>query len=1690
MTDLQPSLSGYRGQDEASIPSNSDENIYRYNESVGFDSFTLLHDGRENESPPPTPPVRDASSLKSVCYGPGHEKYPSWPSTRESEEKNASCNVTLGSHRSKSWTDHTNYPKEKLIQYTRPMTKRSTPTFTHQLKTVMEKCEKIPAESFESRKSCANNQQRDLRLWPRVDREGKSYGDSEYVVPSPPEREQHQPLQTLNHADFEAYIRNYPDSQVDCYSGPTLTQEGLEDYTRVEHGQQASYAQSEGYHSYVSSLDSTTNTPFLDRLRRDSEAVAHRSTLSTWEDISHEGRDSVVTTSSGGSASSSETLKWHGSLSDVSISSGLQARRLTSEKWKHASISDVSSVEESIQKLTLSNDCKCQSTKTNSNVKIPKVIENPECLSGIINQCTFVNTGICQMTLASKDDYIGDRYFPKTDANSLHSCASKSINEPKEEWDLNDDGVPDVDPPNITVNGTSKQLIAHSSRVQTPQRHHSESILYLDKKRNQRKFHPASSPLAVHNNQSLRLSPSSQQPHLSVSDRVDELEKQQQIRYTYLDPDKRHRVSDPTLKAIQKKALLSFYERHHQSSWRSEPQLIPGGHVPHNSSLQPSLRSKMNSPRRASSASDYANSNWRNNNNNNNQQHQHQTNKKPNSSDSLDPKHKHSNSCGSLSSALMGPMIIGTAISIDDWVPERPPKKPHLRSLYTDRIPSPDLPPPSPPPVTENEVYNCDDPLPPPPAELHNGIGELCKTNVYCSDNFHVNGNNNSIRRLKHEKKLTINSSNDEFSQLSMRQTEKGCFTSNHSTGGRSSFRYPSSKYLGEINNGKLPKISGVSQDYGTPGRNYELGSEESIKSWGAMQVSTGRLHRDTGSLTFGQKPQPQVSRNHSISSKQAPKVNHSVLSDSGKSYQYSDSNSTHKFIESNSKSLEEKSSKKYDELSQYFPYYQQPPNYPSLDSTDAQRNPQVSHAHLSSLSPPPLAPRQNMPGVKSLPPPPRPAPPVQMFHRKPSKTSYAVHKHERDSADNKNYKSPMAPAAHVQKWPAYQKRDTAYPRQISSSHHNSEKYNSPSSYHSQTLDRRINENQNINHSGMVTGKLLNGSCGLFPKHSNAIVDNNNINMIVTNDCPGYSEHPLDDQTATLHNYKTDRLILNDAEPFNDGNSQQGEGGTHSVVTTIEITGDNHRSQKHSAAGSADEIHVENVENISDEIINTVQSSSLSHSNEYEKSHSKNNEDRSTTSTSFSCHSPGEIIDYDNQCDSSLKNSPPVNDDVIENIQHENSLSDGSSQKENLWTKSDACQAESLSTNSLRKNPPSECRSPLLSTKLKMSERSYSPVSSSCSPIDSRLSPCVSPQPGIEELRLLQRTEVVLRINATLDAASQTEVINVHRVEPVDVISERIIPETRKKLPEEIECEELSKNLADQLGPHDKLVPILVPIPDHKKSSDYVSDIFRIQTIPPPRFKSSESHLLENDGGVGEEHLNSRGSINKTTTPLSPTSEYFTISECKARFLARYSHQIMDEETARIDELSSSSSAINSFDLRQKKEELVLRLDRKVVVLRAEQEALREEDETNEALGAKVATRVSALARPAEVSKFRLHIEEIGKITSLLLGLSGRLARVENALHGMAIEHPEKKILESKRDKLLEQLEEAKTLKVNIDKRSSNVSAILSKYLNDEEFADYQHFINMKTKLIVDSRELQDKVKLGEEQLSALKDAI
>ncbi|GJQ68639.1 hypothetical protein Trydic_g17186 [Trypoxylus dichotomus] len=416
-----------------------------------------------------------------------------------------------------------------------------------------------------------------------------------------------------------------------------------------------------------------------------------------------------------------------------------------------------------------------------------------------------------------------------------------------------------------------------------------------------------------------------------------------------------------------------------------------------------------------------------------------------------------------------------------------------------------------------------------------------------------------------------------------------------------------------------------------------------------------------------------------------------------------------------------------------------------------------------------------------------------------------------------------------------------------------------------------------------------------------------------------------------------------------------------------------------------------------------------------------------------------------------------------------------------------------LSPSLSNKTTPIKTQSPSstsANTPLRTTPESSPPSSPKVISLMHTISPPQSPKEPehpkvIEGLQMIQRTEVILRVNATTsDASSQTD---------KEELPPTPLP-TRRKLQEEIECEKLSEDFVKQLPAADRLKGLLVPGPEHKKLTDYVTGLFRVDVTMKPRPANSPFRSRNNTPSSSPPPVHSTNSTTYITTkssdltsvvqsieptsPLSATSPYFTTSEPKAKFLTRYS-QDMNQYTIK-----------NTKDLNQKKDELVNRLDRKLEVLRSEQLVVSEECRINNELGQNVESHLAHVARPHETSKFRLHIEEIGKITSLLLSLSGRLARVENALMGMAEDHPERRILESKRDKLLEQLDEAKKLKESIDRRSVSVSNILYKYLSSEEYADYDHFINMKAKLIMDSKEIADKIKLGEEQLMALKETL
>lgn len=80
---------------------------------------------------------------------------------------------------------------------------------------------------------------------------------------------------------------------------------------------------------------------------------------------------------------------------------------------------------------------------------------------------------------------------------------------------------------------------------------------------------------------------------------------------------------------------------------------------------------------------------------------------------------------------------------------------------------------------------------------------------------------------------------------------------------------------------------------------------------------------------------------------------------------------------------------------------------------------------------------------------------------------------------------------------------------------------------------------------------------------------------------------------------------------------------------------------------------------------------------------------------------------------------------------------------------------------------------------------------------------------------------------------------------------------------------------------------------------------------------------------------------------------------------------------------------------------------------------------------------------------------------------------------------PEIQLLINKRSKLLNQVEEALVLKESIDRRSEIIGEkILKKYFKEKnDVTDFLEFIKLKSKLIVESREVKNKLEQSEKQL-------
>ncbi|XP_062867314.1 protein Shroom3 [Trichomycterus rosablanca] len=174
-------------------------------------------------------------------------------------------------------------------------------------------------------------------------------------------------------------------------------------------------------------------------------------------------------------------------------------------------------------------------------------------------------------------------------------------------------------------------------------------------------------------------------------------------------------------------------------------------------------------------------------------------------------------------------------------------------------------------------------------------------------------------------------------------------------------------------------------------------------------------------------------------------------------------------------------------------------------------------------------------------------------------------------------------------------------------------------------------------------------------------------------------------------------------------------------------------------------------------------------------------------------------------------------------------------------------------------------------------------------------------------------------------------------------------------------------------------------------------------------------------------------------------------------------------------------------DINQKKAELVQVLATCVEALRLEKASLAEEQQRYSAFGCRMDELVEQHCKPNENEKYRMFIGDMEKIVNLLLSLSGRLARVENALHTLG-EKPEggsaeeRASLQQKRRQLRSQQEDARELKENLDRREQIVLHFLGSYLSPAQLQNYHRYIRAKPTLLIRQRHLDELIRHGEEQ--------
>lgn len=300
---------------------------------------------------------------------------------------------------------------------------------------------------------------------------------------------------------------------------------------------------------------------------------------------------------------------------------------------------------------------------------------------------------------------------------------------------------------------------------------------------------------------------------------------------------------------------------------------------------------------------------------------------------------------------------------------------------------------------------------------------------------------------------------------------------------------------------------------------------------------------------------------------------------------------------------------------------------------------------------------------------------------------------------------------------------------------------------------------------------------------------------------------------------------------------------------------------------------------------------------------------------------------------------------------------------------------------------------------------------------------------------------------------------------------ETSVPKRRLQSPEDQRYEELAMDI---IAKDSSLVDILMPHPDRRTTLDLMEGLFPVNIS-----MLDKSHRKKGDIQHVEENDSRRSSRDAPAECSEPEHDAKQRSEDPA------------SEGSQV--LGRGRDSTNDLDdIMSKKLELMARLRSKLQTLCGERELVLSEARACATRGAELEALVRDVCRHNEFERYMMFIGDLEKVVSLLLCLSSRLARVQNAMRRINgnTDAEEKQSLHERHKLLSRQREDAKDLKENLDRRERVVSGILAKYLSAQQLQDYRCFVQDKTSLLIEQKDLEEQIKFFEEQLESLEKSI